>query len=70
MCGGTIPDVEAPMKKLPVYREEITSRGRKTPTDYILVPESSFHNVDYATFTPEGDSYSIHFHRYRYKKRK
>ena len=70
MCGGTIPDVESPMKKIPVYRGEIIGRGRQTPIDYILVPAPAFHNVDYATFVPEGDSYSIHFYRYKYKKRK
>lgn len=70
MCGGTIPEVATPMKKMPVYREVITGRGRKSPIYYIIVPETMFYNVDYATFNPDGGSYSIRFHCYKYKKRK
>lgn len=70
MCGGTIPEVAVPMKKMPVYREVITGRGRKSPMCYVIVPETMFYNVDYATFDPDGESYSIRFHCYKYKKRK
>lgn len=69
MCGGNMPDVDGAMKKVPVYREKFESRGRKFPIDYVIVPETMFYDVDYATFSPEETSYSIHFHRFKYPRR-
>ncbi len=69
MCGGNMPNIEGAMKKVPVYSEVFDSRGRKYPIDYVIVPETIFYDVDYATFCPDETTYSIHFHRFKYSRR-
>ena len=69
MCGGNMPDMDRAMKKIPVYGGTFDGPGRKTPIDYVIVPEATFYNVDYATFHPDETTYSISFHRFKYKPR-
>jgi len=68
MCGGNMPNIEGAMKKIPVYKE-VLGRGRKKPIDYVIVPEATFYNVDYATFQPDETTFAIRFHRFKYKPR-